>query len=284
MMYNCYMALWDKISTRGDVEDRRGQTVSMLGLGGFGSILSIGILLFTLFSGGGDPSTLNDVLSQLSQLQNVSQPVDTKQFEGDDSYEVFASKVIGSSNDSWSKIFSSSNKSYQAPKLVLFRNATQSGCGFASSQVGPHYYPNDQTIYLDETFFEELTNRFGAKGGDLAEAYVLAHEVGHHVQNLLGVLDQAQSASRNTAIAIELQADCYAGIWARSVADAGVLEPTDISEAIDAAEAVGDDRIQESVQGQVTPETWTHGSSEDRKMWFQTGYGATSVSQCNTFE
>lgn len=284
MMYNCYMALWDKISTRGDVEDRRGQAVSMLGLGGFGSILSIGILLFTLFSGGGDPSTLNDVLSQLSQLQNVSQPVDTKQFEGDDSYEVFASKVIGSSNDSWSKIFSSSNKSYQAPKLVLFRNATQSGCGFASSQVGPHYCPNDQTIYLDETFFEELTNRFGAKGGDLAEAYVLAHEVGHHVQNLLGVLDQAQSASRNTAIAIELQADCYAGIWARSVAEAGVLEPTDISEAIDAAEAVGDDRIQESVQGQVTPETWTHGSSEDRKMWFQTGYGATSVSQCNTFE
>lgn len=284
MMYNCYMALWDKISTRGDVEDRRGQAVSMLGLGGFGSILSIGILLFTLFSGGGDPSTLNDVLSQLSQLQNVSQPVDTKQFEGDDSYEVFASKVIGSSNDSWSKIFSSSNKSYQAPKLVLFRNATQSGCGFASSQVGPHYCPNDQTIYLDETFFEELTNRFGAKGGDLAEAYVLAHEVGHHVQNLLGVLDQAQSASRNTAIAIELQADCYAGIWARSVAEAGVLEPTDISEAIDAAEAVGDDRIQESVQGQVTPETWTHGSSEDRKMWFQTGYGATSVSQCNTFD
>jgi predicted metalloprotease len=278
------MALWDKISTRGDVEDRRGQAVSMLGLGGFGSILSIGILLFTLFSGGGDPSTLNDVLSQLSQLQNVSQPVDTKQFEGDDSYEVFASKVIGSSNDSWSKIFSSSNKSYQAPKLVLFRNATQSGCGFASSQVGPHYCPNDQTIYLDETFFEELTNRFGAKGGDLAEAYVLAHEVGHHVQNLLGVLDQAQSASRNTAIAIELQADCYAGIWARSVAEAGVLEPTDISEAIDAAEAVGDDRIQESVQGQVTPETWTHGSSEDRKMWFQTGYGATSVSQCNTFD
>lgn len=279
------MALWDKITSSGNVEDRRADAPTLMAGGGLVGIISLGVLLFSIFSGGSvDPNSLNQILSQLSQLQGTSSQVDTSKFAGDDSYQVFAEKVLGSSDETWSKIFLDSNKTYKKPKLVLFRQATQSGCGFATSSVGPHFCPADNTIYLDETFFDELTNRFGAKGGDVAQGYVIAHEVGHNVQNQLGVLDKSNSGDNQVSIATELQADCYAGIWAKSVSDQGVILPSEIGQAIDAAEAVGDDRIQQSVEGSIHPETWTHGSSAQRKTWFMNGYNSGAPSACNTFK
>lgn len=286
------MALWDRITSRGDVEDRRGMGPALalggggLGLGGIVLLVALNLL------GGGDVS---DVLSQLpnvqlqTQGQGQQQAFGQQDFSGTDDYEVFASKVLGSANDMWSDTFSAAGKTYSPPKLVLFRGATQGGCGLSSSDVGPHYCPRDRTIYLDETFFEELQNRFKAKGGDVAEAYVIAHEVGHHAQNELGIMDQAGSSGLSAtgedsdSVKLELQADCFAGLWAHYVDAEGVFEPGEISEALDAASAVGDDRIQRATQGRVTPETWTHGSSAERMTWFNRGYESGQVSRCNTF-
>lgn len=269
------MANWDKITSSGNVEDRRGSAPVAGGLGTIGVILVLGFMLF----GGGDTQQVEQLLSEVT----ANQPGATsEEFAGDDSYEVFATKVLGSNNDLWREEFSARNRTYQVPRLVLFRGSTQSGCGFATSKVGPHYCPLDQTIYLDETFFDELQSRFGAKGGDVAEAYVIAHEVGHHVQNIVGTFDKVDRRDNSKSIGVELQADCYAGIWAGRVGSQGVLEKGEISEAVDAAEAVGDDRIQESVNGQINPETWTHGSSAERKMWFLQGYESGSPDICNT--
>lgn len=277
------MALWDKITSRGNVEDRRalGPIGGGLGLGGVALLLA-----FTYLSGG----DLGDVLSQIdpSQLVQEEQPAgDVSQFAGEDEYEVFASSVLGSANDIWSKIFAAEGEVYNPPKLVLFRTLTESSCGNASSQVGPHYCTLDGTIYLDESFFDELTKRLGARGGDVAEAYVIAHEVGHHIQNELGINDQvprlSPDESNQLSINLELQADCFAGIWANSLKDKSVFEVGEIGEAMDAASAVGDDRIQERITGQVNPETWTHGSSEQRVEWFTKGYESGSFPQCNTF-
>ena len=164
-------------------------------------------------------------------------------------------------------------------------------CGTATSQVGPHYCPVDQTIYLDETFFEELTNRFGAKGGDVAEAYVIAHEVGHHAQNELQIMADIQAkqqsdpeAANDLSVKLELQADCFAGLWANSIKDADVFSQGEIIEAIDAAAAVGDDRIQEKVTGYVNPESWTHGSSEQRMNWFNKGFDSGQLAACDPFK
>lgn len=275
------MALWDKISSRGMVEDRRGAS-PLLRSGGLGLAGIIIFALLNLLNGGSVQDALPEVLNQLSQTQVSQQPIDTKSFEGADNYEVFVSTVLGSTNDMWAKIFADNGLNYNQPQLVLFRSATQSACGISSSEVGPHYCPNDQTIYLDETFFDELQKRFKAKGGDVAQAYVIAHEVGHHVQNQLGILDE-QGSDNETSVRIELQADCFAGLWANSIKDRGVLEPNEITEALDAAAAIGDDRIQQQTQGTVTPETFTHGSSEERVYWFNQGFNTGSISQCNTF-
>jgi uncharacterized protein len=269
------MAFWDKISSRGQVEDRRGSRTALVGGGGIGAVV-IMLVLNYFMTGTVDPG---QVLDQLNQLQNTAitqQNLDTSAFEGEDSYEVFASTVLGSANDMWSQVFSKNNRTYTPPHLVLFRELTQGGCGYSSSEVGPHYCPEDGTIYLDETFFDELTRRFGAQGGDVAEAYVIAHEVGHHVQRELGILNNSDS------IAVELQADCFAGLWANSVSHLGVFEPGEIREALDAAAAVGDDRIQRATTGQVNPETWTHGSSEERMAWFNRGFETGSVAECAT--
>lgn len=275
------MADWDQISSRGDVEDRRG--MGPVALGGFG-LVGIAITLLASFLGGGDTaSTINDVLGQLQATQSQQQSVQPDEFAGQDSYETFAATVLGSNNDAWRTIFSQTNKQYTEPKLVLFRSATQSGCGVATSDVGPHYCPADQTIYIDETFFDEL-KKLGASGGDVAEAYVIAHEVGHHIQHELGIMEEAQRDARQNnqaSINLELQADCFAGVWAHTVSS--IFQPGEIQEAIDAAAAVGDDRIQQKVNGQINPETWTHGSSAQRVDWFTKGFSSGRPADCNTF-
>ncbi len=268
------MANWGNLGSRGNVEDRRSFGPAAIG-GGLGVTGVVIALLFTLL-GGGD---VTDVITQIdpNQLQ-TQQTYNAQDFEGADSYEVFASTVLGSNNELWRKVFAQNNAVYEEPKLVLFRTATQSACGGATSDVGPHYCPRDQTIYLDETFFNELQRRFGAQGGDVAEAYVISHEVGHHVQNLLDVLDSVDTNAES--VKAELQADCFAGLWAYSIRDLNVFEQGEIHEALDAAAAVGDDRIQKASTGRVNPESWTHGSSEQRKSAFNRGYETGQISQC----
>lgn len=277
------MAFWDKISTSGNVEDRRGSGIA---IGGISSLVGLGIILLYSFLGGTDTNTLQQILSTVENSQ-VARQDSSENIGINDGYKTFASKIIGSSNDLWTNVFAKQSEIYKKPTLVLFRSATKSGCGIATSAVGPHYCPIDQTIYLDETFFDELTNKFGAKGGDVAQAYVIAHEVGHHVQNQLGIMDEVQSRYGNSntmSVKLELQADCYAGVWAYSVSQQGVFEnENEINEAIDAAEAVGDDRIQKETTGRINPETWTHGSAQDRANWFNKGYKTGNPNSCNTF-
>ncbi len=258
------MARWDKLKSRGRVEDRRAVTAA-----GTISVTGILLLMGINYLMGGNPL---DVLSQVdvSQVQREQQTVKTDEFEGKDDYEVFVSTVLGSNNDAWKKSLNNLGKDYVEPKLVLFRNRTNSACGGAISMMGPHYCPLDQTIYLDETFFDELTNRLGAKGGDVAEAYVISHEVGHHVQNILGLVKGRKS--NKESVKLELQADCFAGLWASTLKDKNILEPNEISEAMDAAAAVGDDRIQKRTTGHVNEESWTHGSSKQRLEAFTLGY------------
>ncbi len=280
------MALWDKIGSSGSVEDRRGMSTGGIAVSGVTGLI---LFLAMMFLGGQDNTMLDQVLNQVVQQQGTTQTADQPtQFDGADDYEVFTSKVLGSNNDVWSGIFTASGQQYTPPKLVLFRQATQSGCGYASSAVGPHYCPEDQTIYLDETFFDELQKRFGGSSGDVAQAYVISHEVSHHVQNLKGDMDQMMQAQQmggdeanQLSVALELQADCYAGVWASSLRDLGVFESdNEIQEAISAAESVGDDRIQEKMTGSVNPESWTHGSSAQRVSAFKTGYTTGDAAQC----
>ncbi|MDQ3099105.1 MAG: neutral zinc metallopeptidase [bacterium] len=278
------MANWGNIGSRGSVDDRRSMAPALGGLSLTGVLL---VVAFNFLTGG----NVGDVLSQLETIPvEQQQNVDVKKFEGQDSYEVFASTVLGSNNDMWTKVFGQMNRSYEEPTLVLFRQATNSGCGGATSEVGPHYCSRDKTIYLDETFFDELTNRFGAKGGDVAEAYVIAHEVGHHVQEELGILGKVHSAEQSDpqnanelSVQLELQADCFAGLWSNSIRQLNVFDPGEIAEAMDAAAAVGDDRIQKKTTGRISPESWTHGSAEQRMASFDRGYESGSLASCNTF-
>ena len=282
------MADWGKILSRGNVQDRRG--LPLAGAGGLGVVGILAVIAFNVFTGANlNPAAVEEALNQLDQLQQNSQQssLQPEAFQGADDYEVFVSTVLGSNNDTWRQVFSKSGQTYTEPTLVLFRDATTSACGGATSQIGPHYCPVDQTIYIDETFFDILQQQFGAQGGDVAEAYVIAHEVGHHVQQQLGITRQTQQQQQanpeqanQISIQVELQADCLAGIWANSVSHLSIFGPNEVNEAIDAAAAVGDDRIQQKAQGRTNPETWTHGSSEQRVEWFTKGYNTGDPGQC----
>jgi hypothetical protein len=285
------MARWDRIRARGNVEDRRGMGTGAKVGGGVGGLGIIGILLVLLFGGGGG---LEDMVNQLDNVQAQPQTdVQPEEFQGVDDYEEFASTVLGSNDEVWSEIFVANDLTYREPTLVLFRDETTSECGGANSQVGPHYCPNDETIYLDETFFDVLTRQFGAQGGDVAEAYVISHEVGHHVQKVLGIMGEVQRRQQGAgsqeegnqwSVLLELQADCLAGVWGHEADRArSLLEHGDVEEALGAASAIGDDRLQRESGGYVRPDSFTHGSSAERVRWFRRGFETGDVEACDTF-
>ena len=252
------MAYRDKIQQRWNIEDRRGRkSVIWGGLWLAGVVLVLAVWYFAW------PEQAMQLRDGLQQTQIVQESdgntIVDPAFSGEDSYELFVSKIVWSTNSLWKSEFKKMGKGYLEPKLVLFRGATQSACGWAVSQVWPHYCPIDKTIYIDETFFTILEQKFGAQWWDLAQAYVVAHEVWHHVQQQLWITNEVQRWDNQASVQLELQADCLAGIWIGVINEDWVLEENDLYEAIDAAEAVGDDSIQQKTQWSVNPETRTHG-------------------------
>lgn len=270
-----------------NVEDRRGMGTGGKVVAG-GGILGIIILLLNVF-GGENAQMLTPVLEQMNQQQTTTQTQNTALSEEENLIGEFVKTNFALMEDTWIPIFQQNNLEYRNPKMVLFTDAVETACGSATAASGPFYCPGDEKVYMDMAFFEELRTRFGAKGGDFAIAYVMAHEFGHHLQTVLGTsgkvreLQQKRSQEQGNklSVALELQADFYAGVWAHHNQD--VLEAGDIEEAISAAEAVGDDAIQSKMQGHVVPESFTHGTSEQRKYWFMKGYNSGDIRQGDTF-
>ena len=265
-----------------NVEDRRGGGGGMVVGGGLGTIV-LAIIVILL---GGDPS---DLLRQ--SASTGSGPIPSGQGGGSDELVDFVSVVLGDTEDTWHQIYQEHGATYQEPTLVLFNGVVQSACGQAQSAMGPFYCPADQKVYIDLSFYNDLRNRHGAPG-DFAQAYVIAHEVGHHVQNLMGTSGEVQRAKQQVSevqanqlsVRLELQADCYAGVWANRAQRArNILEEGDVEEALVAASAIGDDRLQSQFQGRVVPDSFTHGASEQRVRWFTKGIQTGEISQCDTF-
>lgn len=274
-----------------NVEDRRGMSSGGKTIVG-GGILGIIILLLNVF-GGENAQMITPVLEQLNQGQS-QQPTEQRDLTAKELEEqAFVKTLLADNEDVWTKIFEENNLTYKKPNVVLFSGGVQTACGSATSDSGPFYCPADQKIYMDLTFFEELKTRFGAQGGDFATAYVIAHEIGHHVQTLLGTsakmrqMQQGKSKAEanKLSVALELQADFYAGVWTHYNQQMNnMLEEGDIDEALSAAHAVGDDAIQTKIQGHIVPESFTHGTSEQRKYWFLKGYQSGDIKQGNTFK
>ncbi|WP_100076034.1 neutral zinc metallopeptidase [Chryseobacterium camelliae] len=270
----------------GNVEDRRGLGGGAVVGGGLGTLIIAAIVFFL----GGDPSSI------LSSSGNTSAPTEQKQLNDKElKVREFVQMITAENEQTWTKIFAENNMEYSPAKVVLFENTTQSGCGTAQSAMGPFYCPADQTVYMDMSFFKELQEKFGAEVTEFTIAYVMAHEMGHHVQTLLGTTQKVDEMRRSgqyseadmnrVSVATELQADFYAGVWAKQTDNREhILEPGDIDAAISAAEAVGDDNIQERSQGYVNQESFTHGSSAQRKEWFMKGYNTGDIKQGNTFD
>ena len=267
-----------------NVEDRRGISPKGATLVG-GGIIGIIILVVKLL--GGDSAS--PILEQLGGQQTTQSGTPVELSPEDKTMGAFVSTIFADTEDTWTKIFQDNNMQYKYPQMVLFRDAVQTACGGASSASGPFYCPGDQKVYMDLGFFEELQTKFGAKGGDFAIAYVIAHEVGHHIQTLLGTSDEmrqaqqgkSEAAANRLSVALELQADFYAGLWTHF--NQKYLDADDIDEALSAAQAVGDDAIQRKTQGHVVPESFTHGTSEQRKYWFMKGYKTGNMQQGDTF-
>jgi len=275
---------WQGRRQSSNMDDRRGMSGGKMILGG--GVIGVVVLLIQMFTG----TDLSQIIpADVGQSQQGTERT-VELSEADKALGDFVSVVLADTEDVWGKIFQENNMTYQNPKLVLFTDAVQTSCGGASSASGPFYCPADQTVYMDLVFFNELKTRFGAQGGDFAIAYVIAHEVGHHVQNLLGTSGSTQQAMQNSdsrkanqlSVALELQADFYAGVWSHY--NQGFLEEGDIEEALSAANAVGDDTIQEKMQGHANQETFTHGSSEQRMYWFKKGFSSGDVNQGDTFK
>src|SRR5215216_2616885 len=278
----------------GQVTDVRGRRMGgglALGGGGIGIVALVIYVAIALLGGESGLGQLAPLEDQRVGQGDTPSEVSSECQTGEDAntrQDCRIVAVVNSVQKFWAGVFARSGKQYPYADTVFFTDQIDTGCGFASSQVGPFYCPPDQLVYIDLSFFDELQSRFGA-GGDFAQAYVLAHEYGHHVQNQLGVLDSIRGdrqGPESKAVRSELQADCYAGVWAANAVSTGLIEEltqADINEGLDAASAIGDDRIQEQTQGQVNPETWTHGSSEQRRRWFSRGYEQGTPAACNTF-
>ena len=280
---------WQGRRESDNVEDRRSQSPTV-GAGrmriprGKGGIILLVIVMVAGYYGydltplltGGEP------VSQQSSTQRVGPQ--------DDEAAKFTSVILATTEDTWQKLFTQMGKQYKAPHLVMYRNATRTGCGTGQSVMGPFYCPADETVYIDLSFYDELKNKLGADG-DFAQGYVVAHEVGHHVQKLLGIEPKVRQMQQNASqaqvnqlsVKMELQADCFAGVWGHYMLKEQVLEPGDLQEALNAAEAIGDDRLQQQSQGRVTPDSFTHGTSEQRYSWFKRGFDGGDPGQCDTF-
>lgn len=279
--------LWQGGRESNNVEDRRGGRGGLAVGGGIGTMV-IALIIYLL---GGNPNTVLNNSPAQQQSQQSSTPAN-------DQTSKFARTVLAETEDVWGQLFQKMNRTYTDPTLVLFDGSTQSGCGGASQATGPFYCPADKKVYLDLSFFNELSDRFGASG-EFADAYVIAHEVGHHVQDLLGITDKVDAqrgqVSENEmnalSVRLELQADFFAGVWAhyeaqqKSASDGskGVIEPGDIEAALNAANAIGDDRLQKESQGYIVPDAFTHGTSAQRMKWFKKGYDTGDISQGDTF-
>ena len=281
-----------------NLEDRRGS-----GMGGGGGLrlgggrLGLGTIAIALVASyflGINPLTMLSMLSGGGGMPAVEQsaPPPAHKPPADDQMARFVSKVLASTEDTWNDIFRANGRQYQEPKLVLFSGVTPTACGTGQSAMGPFYCPGDQKVYIDLSFYRDLKERFKAPG-EFAQAYVIAHEVGHHVQHLLGISEQVQAARQRAgkaeanalSVRLELQADCLAGVWGkRTDTMKGVLEPGDLEAALNAASAIGDDRLQQQAQGRIVPESFTHGSSAQRQRWFRRGFDTGDMNQCNTFK
>ncbi|WP_418263157.1 neutral zinc metallopeptidase [Flavobacterium faecale] len=280
---------WKDRRQSDNVEDRRGMSGGGKAIVG-GGVLGIIILLLNVF-GGENAQMITPILEQMNQGQSA--PTEQRDLTATEIEEQqFVRTILADSEDVWSKIFQENNLSYKKPKIILFAGGVNTACGSATSASGPFYCPGDQKVYMDLAFFEELKTKFGAQGGDFATAYVIAHEIGHHVQTLLGTSSKmrkmqqgkSKAEANKLSVALELQADFYAGLWTHyNQRMNNVLEIGDIEEALSAAHAVGDDAIQAKMQGHIVPESFTHGTSEQRKYWFMKGYKSGDINQGNTF-
>jgi predicted metalloprotease len=255
----------------GNVEDRRG--MGMAGGVGIGGVV---IAIIAAFLGLDPGQVLNTV--QETRVDNREAPKGAPK----DEMGQFVSKVLASTEDVWTEIFRQNGRQYTPPTLVLYEGGVRSACGMGQTAMGPFYCPNDQKLYIDLKFYQDLKQRFHAPG-DFAQAYVIAHEVGHHVQNLTGTFQKMKQGDNRTSVRMELQADCYAGVWGHQAASANLLDPGDVDEALTAATAIGDDRLQQQTQGRVVPESFTHGSSAQRVRWFKTGMESGRPKDCDTF-
>jgi uncharacterized protein len=277
---------WTPRGRSADLEDVRGRSggfgaVPKIGLGGFIVLLLLSFIFkrdfFALLGGGADVAG-----PAAQQAPAPTSPEEEQQIQ-------FVSFVLDDVQDTWTRLFAASGETYPHAKLAIFTDAVRSGCGLAETAMGPFYCPSDQKVYIDLGFYRELRERFGAPG-DFAQAYVIAHEIGHHVQKLTGISEQVQRSQQRSSesanalsVRLELQADCYAGIWAHSTQQRNILSEGDVDEALGAAAAVGDDRIQRQSGRGVNPETWTHGSAEMRSQWFRTGFDSGDLERCDTF-
>ena len=277
---------WQGRRESSNVDDRRGISGGGMAIGG--GVIGVIFILAKFLLGDGDVNDLSQLIQQPQQQQTE---MTASQKAADDQEAAFVKVVLADTEDVWTKIFNDMGKRYTDPTLVLFRGSTTSGCGTASASTGPFYCPADQDLYVDLAFAQELKDQFGATG-DFAMAYVIAHEVGHHVQDLLGLTDKMQQIQQQVSqteynkysVRLELQADFYAGVWAHyDQKMKNVIDPNDIQEALNAANAIGDDRLQQEYQGTVTPDSFTHGTSQQRMYWFKKGYDTGDLSQGDTF-
>ncbi|HEA3129957.1 TPA: neutral zinc metallopeptidase [Aeromonas hydrophila] len=276
---------WQDRRESNNVEDRRQQGGGGgIPIGGKGRLILLVVVMVAGYYGVDLSPLLSEPTTQNQpQRQEMSQPAK-------DPLARFTSVMLASTEDAWGEIFQQSGSRYQAPKLVLYRGATRTGCGQGQSVMGPFYCPADRTVYIDLSFYQEMRDKLGADG-DFAQGYVVAHEVGHHVQNLLGIerkmREQQQGLSRaeqnKLSVKLELQADCFAGVWGHYMQREQVLEHGDLEEALNAAQAIGDDRLQQQSQGRVIPDSFTHGSSAQRYAWFKRGFDSGKPARCNTF-